>query len=253
VTHNGETKFHLVHTKGWDNEEIFHWESLDGITWTGVNGGKKTRDGEIQAVPEGTAPNAWAPEFFYDSDSSIFYIFWSTREYDGVDHQRILYRTTSDWRTFSEPQVLLDPGFGVIDLTVMQRDGMFFGVYKLEEKLDEGIETSSHNQKRLLLAQGDSFTLLSGITDFLPSVRGVEGPQFLLVDENQVRLYYDFFANGNGWGASATDSLTTWEPLDGGMVQFPSDVRHGSATPITLAELTTILQYFEDELPPELR
>lgn len=34
VTHNGKTKFHLIHTWGWDHPALFHWESDDLIHWT---------------------------------------------------------------------------------------------------------------------------------------------------------------------------------------------------------------------------
>ena len=74
-------KFHLVHTAGWDNKYVFHWESNDGITWSGANGQRNRADGQINVVPDGNpAPNAWAPEFYWDGEK--FYLFWASRNWD---------------------------------------------------------------------------------------------------------------------------------------------------------------------------
>ena len=74
-------KFHLVHTAGWDNKYVFHWESNDGITWSGANGQRSRAAGQINVVPDGNpAPNAWAPEFYWDGEK--FYLFWSSKHWD---------------------------------------------------------------------------------------------------------------------------------------------------------------------------
>ena len=70
-------KFHLVHTAGWDNKYLFHWESDDGIIWTGANGQRNRAAGQITVVPDGNpAPNAWAPEFYWDGEK--FYLHWTS-------------------------------------------------------------------------------------------------------------------------------------------------------------------------------
>ena len=233
-------KFHLVHTKGWDNEEIFHWESTDAITWTGANGGTTTADGEVQAIPVGSAPNAWAPEFFYEDGT--YYVFWTTRNYEGVSRERILYRTTTDWEEFSSVGILFDPGQPVIDLTITKSGNTYYGFYKTE--------SGPHNQRHTLAATGNSITSLSGTTDILPTVRGVEGPQVLrLIGGNEWILYYDFFAVHNRtWGASISTNLTNWTEIVPDP-DFPPDVRHGSVTIITRPELVRILTHYGDPLP----
>lgn len=69
VTRDGKDTYHLVHTWGWDNPAIFHWQSDDLINWTAADGGTTTDSGKI-FVMDGKdgrpqSPNAWAPEYTY--------------------------------------------------------------------------------------------------------------------------------------------------------------------------------------------
>ncbi|MCG8454050.1 MAG: hypothetical protein MI717_12810 [Spirochaetales bacterium] len=240
-------KYHLVHTWGWDNKKAFHWESTDGIHWTGANGGRSVYDGQFQAVPvSNTAPNAWAPEFFYDG--SQFYVFWTSRDYDlngnnqvdsDEEREKIFYRTTTDWRTFSEPALLFDPGFAVIDLTVIQEGDTIYGYYKTEH--------GAHNQRHILKATGQTLIELSGTTDILPSVRGVEGPQIIRTNEgDDFILYYDYFADGGYWGASTSTDMNRWTSIS---TEFPPNARHGSVLSVPRRVMTEILRYHGQRVP----
>ena len=240
-------KYHLVHTWGWDNKEAFHWESTDGINWTGANGGTTTDDGKFQAVPaNNTAPNAWAPEFYYDGTQ--FYVFWTSRNYDlngdgrvssYEAREKIFYRTTTDWLTFSEPAILFDPGFAVIDLTVIKEGNTIYGYYKNEY--------GAHGQRHILQATGSSITTLSGAVDVNPSVRGVEGPEIIkTIDGSRHILYYDFFGAGY-WGASvSTDTMNTWRSVS---TNFPPNASHGSVTIVNRSVVSNILNHYNDPVP----
>ena len=124
-------KFRMVHTAGRDFKYLFHRECNDGITWSGANGQRNRAAGQINVVPAGnTAPNAWAPEFYWDGEK--FYLFWTSRHWDldgdgratgDEQRQKLLYVTTTDWLSFSEPRLLFDPGFGAIDLNVISEGG----------------------------------------------------------------------------------------------------------------------------------
>ncbi|MRI31673.1 hypothetical protein EOPP23_01520 [Endozoicomonas sp. OPT23] len=242
VTHNGEEKFHLVHTKGWDSQGIYHWESDDLQNWTGSYIG----------VMEGTsAPNAWAPEFFYDEDSELFYVFWTSRtprqngeggsngeSPDGWT-EKIWYTTTSDWQTFAPSRVYFYPNFDVIDANILKINDQYQMVYKTE--------FGDHGDRHTLLATSSSLNpeidVFTGTDDVLPSVRGVEGPEQFKVNINgtdRYYLYYDFFANGGYWGAASSDDGENWQTLPVADVNFPSGARHGSVIGISWQELNQL-------------
>ena len=242
-------KFHLVHTAGWDNKYVFHWESNDGITWSGANGQRNRAAGQINVVPDGNpAPNAWAPEFYWDGEK--FYLFWSSRDWDlngdgqatgDEERVKLFYVTTTDWLSFSAPQLLFDPGFSAIDLNVLSEGGTVYGIYKTEFGIRE--------DRRSLLAKGDSITSLSGTEDILPGVRGVEGPQFLKLIDGSFVLYYDFFTISNrSWGAAESDDLETWTEITPDP-DFPADVRHGSILIVTKQEAAAILKEYNTPVP----
>ena len=50
ITRNGKDTYHLVHTWGWDNPAIFHWQSDDLIHWTAADGGTTTDSGKIYVM-----------------------------------------------------------------------------------------------------------------------------------------------------------------------------------------------------------
>lgn len=246
VTHDGETKFHLVHTKGWDNKQILHWESDDLINWESASGHQSSHQAELDVMGGTSSPNAWAPEFFYDEANAKYYVFWTSRNFDGVGRERILYTTTTDWINYAPPQVYFDPGFAVIDLTIAEKDGTYYGYYKRE--------TGGHRDRHTLLATSSSLDpavdAFSGTQDILPSVRGVEGPETIkLIGQDKWLLFYDFFAFGGYWGASRSDNLTDWSPLPKSEVSFPSGARHGSVEIISRDELTALLNHYGDPLP----
>ena len=242
-------KFHLVHTAGRDNKYVFHWESNDGITWSGANGQRNRAAGQINVVPDGNpAPNAWAPEFYWDGEK--FYLFWTSKHWDldgdgratgDEQRQKLFYVTTTDWLSFSEPRLLFDPGFGAIDLNVISEGGTVYGIAKAEV----GVNADRY----LFLAKGDSITSLSGVEDILPTVRGVKGPQFLKLIDGSFRLYYDFFTIGSrSWGAAESDDLETWTEITPDPI-FPDDVRHGSIVIVTKQEVAAILEEYNTAVP----
>ena len=77
---------------------------------------------------EPTTVNVWAPELFYDEPARQFIICWAStipgRFADGCEphdnNQRMYYTTTSDFETFAPTKLFFDPGFSVIDGTIVQ-------------------------------------------------------------------------------------------------------------------------------------
>ena len=116
--------FHLVWTTGWQKDQGFGYaHSKDLVHWS-----------EQRFIPvmehEPTTVNVWAPELFYDEPNGEFIICWaSTIPGRFPDHlephdnnQRMYYTTTRDFKTFAPTKLFFDPGFSVIDCTIV-RDG----------------------------------------------------------------------------------------------------------------------------------
>lgn len=247
VTHNGVTKFHLIHTWGWDNPAIFHWESTDLIHWTAANGGTTTEDGKVWVMDgkEGrpSAPNAWAPEFTYDNESETFFLYWSSR----IDNRHIHhYCTTKDWIEFSTPAVYFDPGFTAIDMTILKYGDTYYSYYKDER----------NGEKTILCATSKSLDpnidRFEGHTPIIPSTYiEVEGPEvFPAMGGDGWFLYFDKFNGDKGISyVQCTDpSQGKWYPLPDREIKNPTDVKHGSVEIISLQELETVLKAYNQEI-----
>jgi len=115
--------FHLVWTSSWRGDKGFGYaSSKDLLNWSAQ-----------QFIPvlqkEPVVVNTWAPELFYDKDADQFMIIWASCipgrfergiEEDSNNH-RMYVTTTTDFKTFSESKLFLDPGFSVIDAVIVKR------------------------------------------------------------------------------------------------------------------------------------
>ena len=116
--------------KGWGYEmqhgslylEI--WESTDLVHWS------KQRHVRVSAD---TAGMTWAPEATYDPKLGAYVVYWASNLYSADDpnhtgstYPRMMYATTRDFHTFSEPKVWNDPGRGVIDSTVIRHGDYYY-------------------------------------------------------------------------------------------------------------------------------
>lgn len=245
VTCNGKTKFRLVHTMGWSNPAVFHWESDDLIHWKAANGGTTGEDGKIYVMDgkngNATADNAWAPEFSYDPKTETFYMFWASDT--GIGAQVHYYCTTKNWLSFSPSKIYFDPGFSAIDMSILYHDGVYYGFYKDER----------NGQKKIRLATSNSLDpnidVFKGEMDLFPGYAiEVEGPEtFKAIGENKWFLYQDKFINDRGVSyASTTDPGSgEWQMIPDEEVVNPTDVKHGSVEIISADELSTLLDHFD--------
>ncbi|MBD5233950.1 MAG: glycoside hydrolase family 43 protein [Bacteroidales bacterium] len=248
VTRNGESKFHLVHTWGWDHPAIFHWESDDLVNWVAVDGTTDPESAKIQLMDgkdgRPSAPNAWAPEFFYVPEEDLFYIYWASRQtIDGGSQEVHYYCTTRDWKEFSVPEVLFYPGYTAIDLTVLKCGDTYYGFYKDER-----------NGKKCIMARTTK-SLNPKVEEFgneinlFPDYRTqVEGPEtFPLIGGGGYLMYYDKFDDGTGLSYARTDDPTklSWQQIPDSEVKNPTGVRHGSVQIISKEELKKILDEYD--------
>jgi hypothetical protein len=111
---------------GWDaagrigSRSIVIWESTDLRKWSSPR--------LVQVSPP-TAGNTWAPEAFYDIKKEMYMVFWASALYTPSDphhrnqsYHRIMRAMTKDFISFSPAEVWIDPGYSVIDTTIVFDD-----------------------------------------------------------------------------------------------------------------------------------
>ena len=223
--------FHLLATGGGVATDIVYARSWDLIHW------EHRRSVPIMSSVAG-ARNAWAPEFIFDAEQNNYCVFWSSSfGAHGWDDSRIWYARTTDFRTFSAPQVLFDPGFTVIDATIVPFEGSFFMFFK-DERF--GYAHGEHRYIQVATAphlEGPYRIVTEAVT---PSI--TEGPAIMrAADPPRWYLFYDHCMD-NCYGISASSDLLHWRPLAN--TRFPANARHGSVFPVSEAELNMLREHF---------
>jgi Glycosyl hydrolases family 43 len=219
----------------WGSRSIMVWESTDLVTWS--------EQRLVQVSPE-RAGNTWAPEAFYDHTTGKYVVFWASKIYDndehtGDPHQRMLYATTRDFRTFSEWRVWHDPGYSVIDSTVIEHDGTYYRFTK-----DERDNTPPCNQ---FIVEEKAASLTDLHWDFVAEcigqgdmIRG-EGPiVFQSNTEQKWYLFIDEFGYRGYVPFESTDlDSGEWTYVDD--IQWPGRPRHGGVISVTAMEQARLL------------
>lgn len=221
------------------SKSIMVWESTDLVHWT---------DQRLVKVAPDTAGNTWAPEAYYDETLDAYVVFWASKIYaendpqhTGSTYNKMMYATTRDFRTFSEPQVWNDPGYSVIDSTVIRHDGDYYRFTKDERDPSSGTPCSK------FITAEKSDDLRSPSYDFVADCigRGAinqgEGPTvFKSNTEEKWYLFIDEFG-GRGYIPFETTDLDSgkWTPSEN--AELPANPRHGTVLPVTAAEYRRLL------------
>ena len=247
-------KFYLIATDlrmyqnssgSWDqvqrhgSKSIMVWESTDLVHWT---------DQRLVKVSPDSAGNTWAPEAYWDDELDAYVVFWASKLYadDDPDHKgntynKMLYATTKDFRTFSEPKVWNDPGYSVIDSTVVKYKDEYYRYTK-----DERDPGSSSPCSKFITGE-KSTSLTSTTYDFVADCIGKgamdrgEGPTvFKSITENKWYLFIDEYG-GRGYVPFETTDLASgkWTPSTN--YQLPASPRHGTVLPVTQQEYDRLL------------
>lgn len=218
---------------------IMVWESTDLVNWT---------DQRLVKVAPDNAGNAWAPEAYWDDSLGAYVVFWASKLYaaddpghTGSTYNKMLYATTKDFRTFSEPKIWNDPGYSVIDSTVVEHEGTYYRYTK-----DERDPSSGSPCSKFVTAE-KSATLTSTSYDFVADCIGSgamergEGPTvFKSNTEEKWYLFIDEYG-GRGYLPFETTDLASgrWTPSTGS--QLPASPRHGTVIPVTKKEYKRLL------------
>ncbi len=234
--------FHMVWTSGWYDRVIGYASSGDLIHWSAQ-----------KAIPvmehEPTARNCWAPEITFDRSRRQYIIFWASTipgrfpatdasGDNGLNH-RIYCTTTRDFQVFTPTRLFYDPGFSVIDATMLEKGGTFHLFFK--------DETAKPVKKHLRIATGLSvegpFTEMSD--PFTPS--WVEGPTVLKVGDQYI-LYYDKYRERK-YGAMRSVDLKKWDDISA-QLSLPPGTRHGTAFKVDREVLAKLLRAGPEVGPP---
>lgn len=221
--------FHMVWTPGWFEQGIGYASSRDLVRWS-----------EQRYLPvmahEPTALNAWAPELFYDDTTDEYLIFWastipgrypategqqvSPEHPTGLNH-RMYYVRTRDFETFSDTRLFYEPGFNVIDATIVKA-GSRYAMFLKDET-----NTPFTPQKNIRVAFADRPQGPYGPPS--PPITGAywaEGPTALRVD-GRWHVYFDKYIEQR-YGVVVSDDLREWTDLSE-RLSMPAGMRHGTA------------------------
>ncbi len=219
--------FHMVWTSGWTENDIGYASSKDLITWS------DEKELPVMAA-EPTVRNTWAPEVDYDEKRNEFIIFWASTipgrfpatagaSEDDYNH-RIYCTTTKDFITFTPTRLFYDPGFSVIDATMLHANGRHYLIVK--------DETRNPPKKHLRIAESDDvegpFTHLSA--PFTPEGLWVEGPTAIKVGDDFI-VYCEAYIKKH-YVAMRSRDLKTWEEVTDQMTfvnaNTPERMKHGT-------------------------
>lgn len=229
-------KYHMVWTVSWNDKGIGYASSEDLIHWS-----------EQQFLPvmahEPGARNTWAPEITLDPSSGEYMIYWATTitgrftetqlELEAGYNHRMYYVLTKDFKTFSETRILYEPGFNVIDATILKDDNRW--VMFLKDETREPV------QKNLKIAFADQLT--GPYTAASAPITGnlwVEGPTALRRGTDWI-VYFDVYRN-HRFGAIRSNDLKTWEDISS-TISLPAGIRHGSVLKVSEKQYNVLKNY----------
>lgn len=232
VIKGGDGLYHMVWTVSWTDKGIGYASSKDLIHWS-----------KQEFIPvmahEKKARNTWAPEITYDEKSKTYMIYWAStidgkfpetksEEEKGYNH-RIYCITTKDFKNFSKTKLLYEPGFNVIDASIVKTDNGFTMFLKDETKVPV--------QKNLKIATSKKLEgPYSKASEPITGNYWAEGPTAIQIN-NEWIVYFDKYTQKK-YGAVKQTSKG-WEDISE-QVSFPEGTRHGTVLKVSSEEINAL-------------
>jgi len=224
---------HLVWTWSWNSPTVIgHATSTDFIHWSAHQ--------QLNVLAnEPAAINAWAPALYYDTAKKHWLIFWSStipgrfpgdNSGDNNLNHRIFSTTTTDFKTLTPAKLFFDPGYSVIDATILKTGSTYNLIFKDERK--------TPLKKVLQTATGP--TLEGPWSNISPPISEPwsEGAAIIPVPGGYL-AYYDHYVKPQHYRALFSPDLKTWTDATD-RIAFPDKLRHGSFLQITPAEYESL-------------
>jgi hypothetical protein len=223
------------------------WESTDLVTWSAprlinVAGG----------IPG--AGNAWAPEAIFNPATGDYVVYWATNSArNGVTKHRIWYVRTSDFRTFTAPQLYIERGGsqGLIDTQIVEVANSVGGFRYYRASADGHITIEGSNS---ILGSWSTIGNLAhmGISNGTTGGNVVEGPMWAQFNgRSEWALWLDQFATGRGYMPITSTNLgsTTNFRTRTDYSMGANRKRHGSILNLTAAEESRVLARWGSTAP----
>ena len=227
--------FHLVWTVG--KKRIGYTYSEDLIHW------QPQRVISIDADDE-RVQNTWAPELYWNTKNKEWIIHWSSTyagEFPETDGQvkndknhRIYAMRTKDFKTFSKPELFYNPGYPIIDATLLDVNDSVVMVFKDEREIPE-------LHKYLKVSTAKSIDGPWTIPSEPITESWTEGPSVIPYN-NGFMLYFDNYSMPQHMEALFTLDFINYENVTQS-TSFPPLYKHGSFIKLSHPEAINILDY----------
>jgi beta-xylosidase len=227
--------FRLVWTTGWQGRDIGYASSKDLIHWS-----------EQKAIPvmedEPTARNCWAPEMTYDESKQQYVVFWATTipgkfpeteaTGDKGSNHRIYCTKTKDFQTFSKAELFFEPGFEVIDATMLHANGKHYLFFKDE---------TAHPQvkKHIQIAASDTVEGPFKVISDPITPDWCEGPTVVKFGDSYL-CYYDMYRQSR-IGAVRSKDLKNWDDISD-KLSISRLTKHGTVIQVKKQILEAMMQ-----------
>ena len=227
-----EGTFSLLATQGYDTDSVYVYDTNDMAVYENervlllnASSDQRTMSGK----------QAWAPEAFYDPVLKTYVILWSSPEDGGI-----FVSTSDDLITASYPEKLSDPGFPVIDITMVHSPNGWTAILKDEREPME-------DYSQVLRGTGLTWASIDTFSRPIYTRHQVEGPMILKSMESD-----DWYVVVDDYTRSAYKMLKT-DDIESGSFQELDDLdlmipmeqpSHANAIRVTWNELDRLNKAF---------
>lgn len=219
---------------GWGSSQtngshsIVIWESEDLVNWS---------EPRLREIARKNAGCTWAPESIWDNERNAYMVFWASKTQEDWTHR--LYRCyTTDFDTFTEPEVYIEGDVSLIDTTFIKEGDTYYRFTKDEHATYVYMEKSNS-------LNGDFTAVSTYSINGAPAkaMTGYEGPTvYKLNGQNKWCLLLDNYGTGSGYKPFITDDIATGKFVSGEAFDFGgTKFRHGTVMPITQAEYDALI------------
>ena len=217
------------------SQKIVVWESSDLVHWS---------EASLVKVAPDTAGCTWAPEAVYDPEVGKYMVFWASKTSDDNYATQRMYRSyTSDFKTFTAPELYIDGGtVSNIDTTIIKEKGIYYRFTKNESQ-------SSVTMMKCTTLNGDwedvaTYTINGTAGN---TVTGYEGPTiYKLNGEEKWCLLLDYYSKSQGYKPFITNDITKGAFTSASDFNFDATYRHGTVMPITNAEYDALMAEYNN-------
>ncbi|MBN2714844.1 MAG: family 43 glycosylhydrolase [Deltaproteobacteria bacterium] len=227
------------------------WESHDLVNWS--------EQRHVKVSPD-TAGNTWAPEAYYSEDLGSYVVFWASKLYDendpnhtGSTYNRMLYATTRDFITFSQPQIWQD-GISRIDSTVIKSGDVYHRFTKDEGAGTTGCSDIIQETATELTAPLSEWTMIDSCIGNNAGTSAVEGPSIFKSNPGDVNGDYHYLFvdeyGGRGYIPLRTADIGNPAWTVAPSYALPAAPRHGTVLPVTADELDRLRAQINKWAPP---